>query len=89
MSRVIFCDKLKKELAGLDFPPYPGALGKRVYEHISKEAWQQWLSRQTMFVNEYRLNLSDAKARKMLEQEMENFLFGNEDKKPEGYVPQD
>lgn len=89
MSRVIFCDKLKKELAGLDFPPYPGALGKRVYEHISKDAWQQWLSRQTMFVNEYRLNLSDAKARKMLEQEMENFLFGNEDKKPEGYVPQE
>lgn len=88
MSRVIFCDKLKKELAGLDFPPYPGVLGKRVYEHISKEAWQQWLTRQTMFVNEYRLNLSDAKARKMLEQEMENFLFGDEDKKPEGYVPE-
>lgn len=88
MSRTIFCEKLKKELSGLDFQPYPGALGKRVYEHISKDAWQQWLSRQTMFVNEYRLNLADAKARKMLEQEMENFLFGEEDKKPEGYVPQ-
>lgn len=89
LSRIIFCEKLKKESAGLDFPPYPGALGKRVFEHISKEAWQQWLGRQTMFINEYRLNLADLKARKMLEQEMENFLFGSADNKPSGFVPQE
>lgn len=88
MSKIIFCEKLKKELPGLDFQPYPGILGQRIFQHISKEAWQQWLARQTMFVNEYRLNLSDAKARKMLEEEMQKFLFSDEDKKPEGYVPE-
>ena len=89
VTRTIFCEKLKKESAGLDFAPYPGALGKQIYEHISKEAWQQWISRQTMFINEYRLNLADAKARKMLEQEMEKFLFSEEDNKPEGFNPID
>lgn len=89
MSRIIYCEKLKKELLGLDYPPYPGNLGKRIFDHISKEAWQQWIARQTMFVNEYRLNLAEPKARKMLEQEMENFLFGDVDNKPEGYTPKE
>lgn len=86
MTKMIHCKKLNKEAEALDFPPYPGELGKRIYASISKEAWQQWLGRQTMFINEYRLNLADPKARKMLEHELENFLFGDSDNKPAGYV---
>lgn len=89
MSKTIHCQKLNKEAEALDFPPYPGELGKRIHETISKEAWQLWLGRQTMFINEYRLNLADPKARKMLEEEMESFLFGESDNTPEGYVPPD
>lgn len=87
MARKVLCEKLKKEAEGLDFPPYPGELGKKIYASISKEGWQQWVARQTMFINEYRLNLADPKARQMLEKEMESFLFGEGDHIPEGYVP--
>ncbi len=87
MSRTIVCAKLKREAEGLDYPPYPGELGKRIYKEISKEAWQQWMSHQTMLINEYRLTPMDPKARKFLEKEMENFLFGAGSSAPEGYVP--
>lgn len=87
MSRMIYCKKLKKEAEGLDRPPYPGDLGKRVYEEISKEAWQGWLNHQTMLINEYRLNMLDAEARKFLATEMDKFLFGEGSEKPQGYVP--
>lgn len=87
MTRTLHCAKLNKEAEGLDFPPYPGELGKKIYQTISKEAWQQWLNRQTMFINEYRLNLGEAKSREFLAAEMEKFLFGEESKTPEGYVP--
>lgn len=86
MTRKIFCKKLNKEAEGLPAPPYPGELGKRIYLEISQEAWQQWLQCQTMYINEYRLNLAEAKSRTMLEQEMEKFLFGNGGDMPEGYV---
>lgn len=86
MTRLIFCQKLQKEAEGLDFPPYPGELGKKIYQHISKQAWQQWLNHQTMLINEYRLNMLDAKAREFLAKEMEKFLFGNGSEKPSGYV---
>lgn len=89
MTRTIYCSKLKKEAEGLEFPPYPGELGKKIYTHISQEAWQLWLSRQTMFINEYRLNLLEPKAREFLTQEMEKFLFAEENNTPPGYVPQD
>ena len=56
MARMIKCIKLGREAEGLDFPPYPGELGKRIYENVSKEAWQQWLRHQTMLINEYRLS---------------------------------
>lgn len=85
--RLIHCHKLKKEAEGLDFPPYPGELGKRVYQQISKEAWELWLGRQTMFINEYRLNMLEAKAREFLALEMEKFLFSDEDNLPAGYNP--
>lgn len=88
MSKMIHCQKLNKEAAALDFAPYPGELGKRIHQHISKEAWQLWLNRQTMLINEYRLNMLDPNARSFLATEMEKFLFSNESDLPPGYVPQ-
>lgn len=85
MTRKIFCTKLQAEADGLDFPPYPGDLGKRIYLEISKQAWQQWLGHQTMLINEYRLSMTDPKAREFLAGEMEKFLFGDGSDKPEGY----
>jgi len=88
MTRVIHCAKLQKEAEGLARPPYPGPLGQRIYEQISQEAWQLWLSHQTMLINEYRLSMLDPKARKFLAEEMERFLFGEGSAKPAGYTPQ-
>jgi len=85
MTRTIFCQKLQTEAEGLDFPPYPGDLGKKIYENISKQAWQQWLGHQTMLINEYRLSMTDAKAREFLAGEMEKFLFGEGSDKPAGF----
>mgnify|MGYP000541228338 CR=1 FL=1 len=74
--------ELGREAEGLDFPPYPGELGKRLYENVSKEAWAGWVRHQTMLLNEYRLTPVDPKARKFLEGEMEKFLFGGGSEKP-------
>ncbi len=87
MSRTVFCVKLQREAEGLAFAPWPGELGKRVYESISKPAWQEWLAHQTMLINENRLNPLDAKTRAFLTGEMEKFLFGAGAEKPAGYVP--
>lgn len=87
MARVVQCVKLGREAPGLDFPTYPGDLGKRVFENVSKEAWQLWMAHQTMLINEYRLSPMDPKARKFLEAEMEKFFFGEGSQLPEGYVP--
>jgi Fe-S cluster biosynthesis and repair protein YggX len=87
MTRIVECSKLSKQAEGLEHQPYPGALGKKIYEHISKEAWQLWLNHQTMLINEYRLSMLDSKAREFLAKEMENFLFGDGSAKPSGYVP--
>ena len=87
MTRMVQCAYLKREGPGLDRPPYPGELGKRIYESISKEAWGRWLQHQTMLINEYRLTPIEPKARKFLEGEMEKFLFGGGSKAPEGYRP--
>jgi len=86
MSHTVFCAKLQKEAEGLDFPPYPGNLGNKIYNHICAEAWQMWLNHQTMLINEYRLSLVDAKAREFLLQEMQKFLFEGGSSKPAGYV---
>ncbi|WP_018866575.1 MULTISPECIES: oxidative damage protection protein [unclassified Thioalkalivibrio] len=86
MARTVNCVKLGQEAEGLDFPPYPGEMGKKIYLNVSKEAWQAWLSHQTMLINEYRLTPVDPKARKFLEEEMEKFLFGEGSEKPEGFV---
>lgn len=87
MARRVKCVLLGEELEGLERPPWPGELGRRIYEQVSKRAWQQWLHHQTMLINEYRLSAIDPKARKFLEQEMEKFFFGEGADKPEGYVP--
>lgn len=87
MSRTVHCVKLDQESEGLDFPPYPGELGKRIYEQVSKEAWQMWMKHQTMLINEYRLTPVDPKARQFLEQEMEKFFFGEGSAPPQEYVP--
>lgn len=87
MARTVQCIKLGKEAAGLDFPPYPGDLGRRLWESVSKEAWAGWLSHQTMLVNENRLNLADAHARKYLARQMEQHFFGSGADAVQGYVP--
>ncbi len=87
MARLVQCIHLKKEAEGLDFPPYPGELGKRIYDSVSKEAFEQWKRHQTMLVNENRLNLADARARQYLARQMELFFFGDGADKPQGYVP--
>jgi Fe-S cluster biosynthesis and repair protein YggX len=87
MPRTVFCARLKQEAEGLTFAPYPGELGKRIYNGISKAAWSQWLAHQTMLINENRLSPLDPKARKFLEAEMEKFLFGEGSAAPVGYVP--
>lgn len=87
MTRMVQCAYLKKEAEGLNFLPYPGELGKRIYDNISKEAFELWKRHQTMLVNENRLNLADARARQYLARQMEQFLFGGDADKPAGYVP--
>ena len=89
MPRTIYCSYLQRESEGLDRVPYPGELGQRIYDNISKDAWQQWVRHQTMLLNEYRLSPIDPKARKFLVEEMEKFLFGGGAQKPEGYVSPD
>lgn len=86
MSRMVQCVKLGKEAEGLDRPTYPGDLGKRVFENVSKEAWQMWVKQQTILINEYRLSPIDPKARKFLEEEMDKFFFGDGGTQPEGFV---
>ena len=88
MARTVNCIKLGQEAEGLDRPTYPGDLGKRIYDNVSKEAWQSWMGHQTMLINEYRLTPVDPKARKFLEEEMEKFFFGAGSDKPDGFVPQ-
>jgi Fe-S cluster biosynthesis and repair protein YggX len=88
MSKLLFCQKLQKEADALDFQPYPGETGKKIFETISKEAWQMWLSHQTMLINEYRLNMLDKKARDFLETEMDKFLFTGGSERPEGWIEQ-
>jgi Fe-S cluster biosynthesis and repair protein YggX len=86
MTRTVNCVLLKEEAEGLDFAPHPGELGQRVYENVSKAAWQKWLAHQTILINEYRLTPFEAKARKFLESEMEKFFFGDGSEAPDAFV---
>ena len=86
MARMVHCIKLGREAEGLDFPPVPGDLGKRLWENVSKEAWAGWIKHQTMLVNENRLNLADPRARKYLLTQLEKPFFGEGADQAAGYV---
>jgi Fe-S cluster biosynthesis and repair protein YggX len=86
VPRIVECVVLGRPAEGLDYVPYPGELGQRIYAQVSKEGWQRWVAHQTMLINEYRLTPIDPKARKLLVEEMEKFLFGGGTPKPGGYV---
>ena len=87
MARIVKCVKLGREAEGLDFQTWPGDLGKKIFENVSKEAWQMWMNHQTMLMNEYRINPLDPKARKFIQDEMEKYFFGPGSQLPEGFVP--
>jgi Fe-S cluster biosynthesis and repair protein YggX len=87
MTRLVNCIKLGQEAEGLARPPYPGDLGQRIFESVSKQAWADWLRHQTMLINENRLSPMDPKARKFLEEQMDRYFFGEGAEVPEGYVP--
>jgi Fe-S cluster biosynthesis and repair protein YggX len=87
MSRIVHCIKLDQDVEGLDRPPYPGELGKRIFEQVSKTAWAAWLRHQTMLINEHRLNPMNPQDRKFLEAQMEGYFFGAGSEMPAGYVP--
>lgn len=87
MTDLIFCKRLKKDAAPLLKPPFPGALGKEIFENISKQAWSEWVTHQTMLINEYRLSMIEAKSRQFLKEEMNKFLFGEGTDKPAGFTP--
>ena len=89
MTRTVTCALLRIPAEGLDYQPYPGELGKRIYENVSKEAWARWVQHQTTLLNEYRLTPIDPKARKFLESEMEKFFFGEGSQKPQEFVPRE
>ena len=87
MSRTVHCHFYDKAAEGLEFQIYPGDLGKRIYDNISKEAWSEWQKRQTMLINEHKLNMMDPEARKFLEERMEAYLFDRKEPEIEGYTP--
>ena len=87
MARTVNCVILEKEAEGLDWAPYPGELGQRIFDNVSKEAWQRWLAHQTMLINEYRLTPIEPEARSFLEKEMEKYFFGEGSAAPKEYVP--
>ena len=89
MARTIQCEYQKSEAEGLDFVPYPGELGQRIYAHIGKSAWNAWLAHQTMLINENRLSPRDPKHRAFLEKELNKFLFEGVVEKPAGYVAEE
>ena len=87
MSRTVNCVLLGKKAEGLDYAPYPGELGQKIYDSVSKEAWQRWIAHQTMLINEYRLTPIEPEARSFLEKEMEKYFFGEGSAAPKEYVP--
>ena len=89
MTRSVFCQRQQVETEGLAFVPWPGALGKKVFDNIGKAAWAEWLAHQTLLINENRLSPLDPKHRAFLEGEMEKFLFAGNAARPAGYVPED
>jgi Fe-S cluster biosynthesis and repair protein YggX len=88
MARMVNCAKLGRELPGLNRPPFGGALGKRIYENISQQAWMLWQDQSTLLINHYGLNLRDPQAQKFLMEQMEQFFFGEGAQLPEDWTPE-
>lgn len=88
MTRKVFCRKYQQEMEGLDAPPYPGPKGQDVFDNVSKQAWQEWLSHQTMLINEKHLNMMDMTARTYLSEQQQKFFSGEEYDAADGYVPE-
>lgn len=87
MTRMVQCIKLGQEAEGLDRQPYPGELGKRIFDNVSKAAWADWLRHQTMLINENRLSPVDPRARQFLEEQMDRYFFGEGAELPPDYKP--
>ena len=87
MARMVNCVKLGRELPGLERQPYPGELGKRIYENVSQQAWELWMQHSVILINHYGLSLGDPQARQFLEEQMEEFFFGEDAQMPEGWTP--
>lgn len=85
--RTVFCVKLQRELPGLDAPPWPGELGRRIYDHVSQDAWEMWEERMKMILNEYRLLPFQKEAQTLVAKQMEEYFFGQNAAPPPGYVP--
>jgi len=83
---MVFCQRLKKELPGLDAPPFPGPGGIKVFENVSAQAWQEWQKMQTMLINEKQLNMMDKESRKYLNDQRDRFLSGQESDQADGYI---
>ena len=88
MSRMVQCVKLGKEAEGLERAPYPGELGQKIFDSVSKQAWQEWIRHQTILINENRLSPIDPKHRAFLEQEMKKFFFEGGSAVPDAFTPQ-
>jgi Fe-S cluster biosynthesis and repair protein YggX len=88
MPRTVQCVILKKEAPGLEYPPVPGELGRKLYESVSQEAWDLWVRQQTMLINEYRLNLADERAQSLLMEKMQQFFYGGGVEPPPDWVPE-
>lgn len=88
MTRMVYCRKLKKELEGMAFPPFPGPVGQQLFETVSKETWQLWLKEQTMIINENRLSVMDPQAQKFLAEQREKFLDNQDYERAKGWVPE-
>lgn len=87
MTRMVQCAKLDKQLPGMKFAPLPNALGQKIFDNVSQEAWEGWLNYQTMLINENRLSLADPRARQYITQQMENYFFGESVDGISGYTP--
>jgi Fe-S cluster biosynthesis and repair protein YggX len=85
-AHTVMCVKFGKKMEGLDRVPWKGELGQKIYENVSKEAWKMWIEHSKMIMNEYRLNPLDPQSQKIMEEQMDQFFFGEGAKLPEGYV---
>jgi|TARA_Y100000310_G_scaffold311021_1_gene356883 Fe-S cluster biosynthesis and repair protein YggX len=87
MTHLVFCTRLKKELPGLEAPPFPGPRGQEIYTNVSQQAWTAWQEQQTMLINEHQLNMMDKDARRYLNEQMDRYFAGEELTKADGYIP--